>query len=466
MSPPFRTRQRRQGHTFAHSLSTFLSTFSCSLFTKPQIVTPPLHHDQHHDFSPINRRRAIGRPRQLRRNVPIYRNDFYIHPINEIPVEILCLIFESGTEADVFFPITISHVCREWRQIALHMPSLWRRIELGHEDRMWRERIRRAQGCPLDIQLLPSRQTRFGRRSQDLNPYTVNWHMHIVQPYIQQWRSLHIHFAEYSSYLWKAALAACTTAAHTLEELSLIYRHNDDIQEFLLFDGYAPRLRRVTVDGIRLLWTPSLFANLTYLDYTHHGFTSGYEAVQDVIYLLSVSSRLIELRVHFPRGQIARLSSRHDSVTNHVTLPHLRVLHLTSNGSDIPFELAHFVTLVSTPSLMTLRLVDLARSHHSFPSLKSFFYVYALPPTLRFICIGHGWYNPRMIQAMARSLPRLVRIHVKRPRSPEHVVNLKPQIREIPSFGSTRKSHVLVRTTDRFYCVDRLDIQYFPGYTA
>jgi hypothetical protein len=363
--------------------------------------------------------------------------------------------------------VTISHVCRDWRQIALQTPSLWRRIALGPQDRMWRERVRRAQSYPLDIQLLSSRQGHSGiRRSQDLNPYTVNWYMQIAQPYIHQWRSLRIHFSEYSPYLWKAALAGCNTSAHTLEELSLVYRHNDDIQEFVPFDGYTPRLRRVTVDGIRLLWAPSLFANLTYLDYTHHGFTSGYQAVHDVTSILSVSSRLIELRILFPRGQIARLPPPPNSVTMHIVLPHLKSLYLISNGSDIPFELAHFVTLVSTPSLTTLRLVDMMRSHHSFPSLKSFFYIYALPPTLRFICIGHGWYNSRMIQAMSHSLPRLISIHVKRSRSPEHVVNLKPYVREIPSFGSTGKRSVRARTSNKLYCVDRLDIQYFPGYRA
>ncbi|KAF8195409.1 hypothetical protein BJ912DRAFT_956850 [Pholiota molesta] len=448
MLPPFRSRKQRRGNAFTQSLATVLSTLSCSFFTKSQVVTTSLN--QPHQFPVPTGHRAIGRPRQLRPNATINHDDFNIHPINELPVEILCLIFESGSEADTFFPVTISHVCRDWRQIALQTRSLWR------------HRI-----YPLDIQLLSSRQGHSGiRRSQDLNPYTVNWYMQIAQPYIHQWRSLRIHFSEYSPYLWKAALAGCNTSAHTLEELSLVYRHNDDIQEFVPFDGYAPRLRRVTVDGIRLLWAPSLFANLTYLDYTHHGFTSGYQAVHDVTSILSVSSRLIELRILFPRGQIARLPPPPDSVTMHIVLPHLKSLYLISNGSDIPFELAHFVTLVSTPSLTTLRLVDLMRSHHSFPSLKSFFYIYALPPTLRFVCIGHGWYNSRMIQAMSRSLPRLISIHVKRSRSPEHVVNLKPYMREIPSFGSTGKRSVRARTSNKLYCVDRLDIQYFPGYRA
>lgn len=327
---------------------------------------------------------------------------------------------------------------------------------------MWLERIRRAQGCSLDIQLAPFQQIRSGaRRLQELNPYTVNWYMQITQPYIQQWRSLDIHFSEYSPYLWKSVMAGCNCPAPILEELSLVYRHNDDTQEFVPFMGCAPRLRRVTLDGIRLAWFPSLFANLTHLDYTHHGLTSGHQAVHDVTSILSISSRLIELRILFPRGQIARLSPRPRLEAKSVVLPHLKQLQLTCNGSDIPYELAHLVTLMTTPSLTTLRFIDLTRSHQSFPSLKSFFYVYALPPSLRYVSIGHGWYNPKMIYAMSHSMPHLVSIHVKRLRSPEQVLKMKPRIRPIPSFGSTSRP-VLVHGSKGIHYINRLDIHYLP----
>ena len=93
--------------------------------------------------------------------------------------------------------------------------------------------------------------------------------MQIVHPHLRRWRSLEILFLEYTPHLWKAALASCASPAVMLQDLSLVYRLNDDPQEFLLFSGFTPRLRRVTIDGIRLAWLPSLFANLTFLYYTH-----------------------------------------------------------------------------------------------------------------------------------------------------------------------------------------------------
>jgi len=326
---------------------------------------------------------------------------------------------------------------------------------------MWRERIRRAQACSLDIQLLPYRRTRAGiHHSQNFNPYTVNWYMHIVLPYIRQWRSLDVQFTEYAPYLWKAALTGCASPAPRLQDLSLVHRFNDDVQEFLLFAAYTPRLRRLTVDGIRLTWMPSLFGNLTFLDYTHHGFTGGHQAVHDIISILSISSRLMDLHILFPRGKVPLLPSRRDSVTKRVTLPFLTQLQLKVDGSDIPFELAHLVTLILAPSLSSLRLIDLNSSYHSFPSLKSFFYVYALPRTLRFVFVGHGWYDPKMIRAMTHFLPQLSRIHVKRSRTPDQVLNLQNRVKDGHNSASVRQN----QQAHRHCCIDSLNVHYLPKF--
>lgn len=443
---------------FTRSLITFVkSKLSCSFSFRsqppPQPPNLPVAHPP--------RRRVISQPRHLRR-IPLH-NEYvsHIHFIHRLPVEILSLIFVIASEQDTFFPITISHVCGAWRQIALHTPALWRRIALGPQEHMWRERLRRARACSLDIQLLPWRTTQSGsQRSQDLNPFSVHWYMQMALPYIRQWRSLEICFAEVSPYLWKAALAGCVVPAPKLEELSLVYRYNDDTQEFLLFSAYSPRLRRLTIDGIRLAWMPSLFGNLTFLDYTHHGFTSGYQAVHDVISILTVTTRLTEFRILFPRGQLVRLPPRRDIRPKRVALPHLRHLVLRVDGSDIPFELAHLVTLISSPFLSSLRLIDLRRANHSFLSLKSFFYVYALPRNLRIVYIGHGWYDPRMIHAMIHSLPQLSRIVVKRSRVPEQVLNVNKHIGR--DYIARSISRAQGQLSHRHYHIDHLNVQYFP----
>jgi hypothetical protein len=377
----------------------------------------------------------ISSPRSLRRSsFPIYRVA-RPHFIHSLPFEILALIFILGAEEDIRLPITVSHVCGQWREIALRSPSLWRRVSLSPHERLWRERIDRARTCTLDVELLPWREVSGGgRRPQDLNAYTVQWYMYLALPFIHRWRSLDLLFTDYQPYLWRGALAGCGSPAPALEELSLVYRLNDNTEEFSLFSAYAPRLRRLTVDGIRLTWSPQLFGNLVYLDYTHHGFTSGHQAVDDVVSILTVSERLVELRLLFPRGRLAVLPSRMDYVTRRVRLRHLKRLHLTVDGSDIPFELAHLVTLISVRHLSSLQLVDLAHSHNCFPSLKSFFYMFPIPRSLESIDIGHGWYDPRMIQPLAQSLPSLSKIVIKKAWTPDQVLELCPSRNETGSW--------------------------------
>jgi hypothetical protein len=391
-----------------------------------------------------------------------------MHFIQHLPVEILALVFVLGAERDTFFAVTVSHVCREWRKIALRTPSLWRRITLSPKERMWKERIRRAKACSLDIELLPVK-ARGGLDSRITlqDPYSIQWYMHMVLPYIAQWRSLEIAFPEYAPHLWKAALLRCCATrgayAPLLEELRLSYRANDDPHAFTLFSASAPNLRSASLVGIRLNWLPSLFGNLTFLNYTHHGFTAGNQSVQDIVDMLHVSRRLVELNVAFPRKTTVRLPGRKQAVKTQVRLPWLQKLHLRVEGKDIPFELAQVAALLVTPSLTVLRLADPGRSNHSFASLKSFFYAYALPPSLRTLRIECGWYDPRMITPIAQSHPRVRQIAVKRPYLPEQVLHVRPTTpkTKAPSSGFSRVAQLTApRLDDRSLRIQHLDVQY------
>src|SRR5258708_21426311 len=76
-------------------------------------------------------------------------------PFNSLPPELLIHIFVRAT-LDTFHPIrlrldtiplTISHVCQRWRDIALSTPTLWRRIVLIPSDLFPRV----SQGLPLRL---------------------------------------------------------------------------------------------------------------------------------------------------------------------------------------------------------------------------------------------------------------------------------------------------------------------------
>ncbi|KAE9394896.1 hypothetical protein BT96DRAFT_923230 [Gymnopus androsaceus JB14] len=308
-------------------------------------------------------------------------NAFYApsHSIRILPPEILAYIFILGSEDDPILPLSVSHVCRFWRSLSINTPPLWRRVVLGSHYSLWRETMYRARACTLDQR-----------------------YMHLVMPHIRRWRSLHIMFLEYQPYLWNSALSECCsdhTRVPELEELCLVYRHNDDTKEFCLFSGNAPRLRRVTVDGIRLTWLPSLFQNLTYLDYTHHGLTSGYHAIQEICNILHVSSRLVELRILFP-GKAHRAhpaNARISPAFGTLYLPWLKTLHLRVESRDIPEDLMGLVSVFNTPRLLELLLVDNGTHRSAFQSINTFWTLYRTPPSLRILHLQNGWYTEEVV---------------------------------------------------------------------
>ncbi|KAF9077526.1 hypothetical protein BDP27DRAFT_1253488 [Rhodocollybia butyracea] len=382
---------RRKHHQELTLRKSFLEAMrvKLSLFRRPSDKSSPRptetwRRDYNSSYEPYYHASSIIRP-PLAYYPP--------HSIRNLPPELLAYIFVMGSEDDPILPLTITHICRFWRVLALNTPLLWRRVVLGSYYSMWRETMYRARACTLDIEF--KSPGRYG----SLAFYEVQRYMHLVIPQIRRWRSLSIVFSDYQPYLWNAALSECCsrnnhTQVPELEELCLVYRHNDDTKEFCLFSGYAPSLRRVTIDGIRLTWLPSLFQNLRYLDYIHHGWTNGSHAIQEVSNILRVSSRLAELRILFPvKKYRPRLNHRISPDFETIYLPRLESLHLRVNSQDIPEELISLASLFETPRLSDLHLVDSRQRQRAFPNVNIFWTLYPIPPLLRTVHLQHGWFE-------------------------------------------------------------------------
>ncbi|KAI0820431.1 hypothetical protein BC628DRAFT_857661 [Trametes gibbosa] len=335
------------------------------------------------------------------------------HRIMQLPNEVLAHIFVLGAEEDAMFPVIVSHVCRAWRYIALHTPALWRRITPnGGSLTMWSQRIPRAKACTLDIQLAP-----LAAMSHLAYYNYVQLCMHVVLPYIHRWRSLEVRFVGYAPFLWNAALSGCcghssAIEAPALRDLTLVYPENDDTKEYTLFNGYAPRLRRATIQGIRLAWSPSLFQNLTYLDYTHHGFTRGAQAASEVLYMLQVSAALEELRLSFPwRGDVASRYALSASFSRTVHLQRLRKLALHIDGPDVPPALTYTLPHLSLPVLRSLYLISHPAPRHAsyadmaFPHLRNVLKALPRLPALGLVHVAHGWLDERFLASLLTLLP-------------------------------------------------------------
>lgn len=416
-----------------HPLQRFPELISCSSFIAGRT-----------DFRPSSPSPSIAKSPDFARpslTFSLYRSpisNLQHHPIHTLPPELLIRIFELGSFDDAIFLITISHVCHPWRMLAIHTHTLWRRLSFGsHGLRLWKERIARARGCSLDVTITPPQH-----HCPDIDALALQ--LHLIVPHISRARSFELRFSSYSPFLWNTTLGpicrqeqrddnmgrlafAPLVHALQLEKLTLCFPENDDTKEFTLFAGVAPRLYNVTLDGIRLTWLPELYGRLTHLDYTHHGFTTGPTAVDEVLGLFRISCALRELRVCFRRrvldGEVLYLP-HDDNPAGQTHLLQLKrlVLAVDESDIDIPPELTSLLSRISVPNLRELHLVDLRCQPTSrrwcklvpFPEVRvalSLFQV-TIPSSIKVLAMAGRWADHSSIPALAKHFRELHNLEV------------------------------------------------------
>ncbi|KAL5482585.1 hypothetical protein ACEPAI_9179 [Sanghuangporus weigelae] len=374
-----------------------------------------------------SKRRARHRPRYPNRSpathkFPSRRSNASIRsqiPGAFLPAELLLRIFHLGAELCDEFPVVASQVCSHWRFLILHSPRLWQVVRPDGRRNLCTKRIQRARGQPLHVEIALPPNTKF----QASALVDIHSRMACVLPAIRQWRSLSMRFDVYSPFLLNSTLSGlCTgrprlaSCVPELESLALVYPANDDTKEFHLFGGNAPKLRHVTLHGVRLRWSPSLFENLVYFDYTHHSFSMGHGTVREVLAMLSVSKNLRTLRIGLPDS--------HD--TDHfddwladtyasVELCLLQKLTVrVAVGCNPAKELNKLFSKLVMPSLSVLQL-DAPEYYTTFSrkAVKAVLLPFLGHPTIEQLIVGKAWNHRRCIDAFARSLPNLISVEMK-----------------------------------------------------
>ncbi|KAI0755364.1 hypothetical protein C8Q80DRAFT_428462 [Daedaleopsis nitida] len=96
-------------------------------------------------------------------SMPIYLSNSNMPPIHMLPVELLTRVFQLGVDSEplpddrdnsqLTFEVSVSHVCRHWRHIALHTPHLWTLVHFRTKSHMNRGQLylTRNARLPIDI---------------------------------------------------------------------------------------------------------------------------------------------------------------------------------------------------------------------------------------------------------------------------------------------------------------------------
>jgi F-box-like len=199
---------------------------------------------------------------------------------------------DKGSEALVFdrlpFQVLVSHVCKHWRQVALHLPALWTRITFSEgppfeKSQLW---LKRSKSAPLDIDIdctaTANADVNLDDDDIDLDDMPSYFSSvdiqtildHIV-PNVYRLRRLRV-VVSTIPYMYPilSRLATCTSAP-MLEVLELfskddIFRLADTRQSFVLFQGDAPVLKVCTLWGVQIPWDIHFLCNLVRLELANH----------------------------------------------------------------------------------------------------------------------------------------------------------------------------------------------------
>ncbi|KAI9453528.1 hypothetical protein BJY52DRAFT_834031 [Lactarius psammicola] len=287
---------------------------------------------------------------KLRRNA--------LTPISSLPTEVITAIFSllrlpvasplGGKPDHNLAWLRVTHVCRQWREIALDLPLLWSHVDFTTVSPAGAtEILARAKKAPLSLEArLPIFRwddSRFSALQQELRTHVS----HIC----------HLSISAESVYLQRT-IEALISPAPILEYLSLSiekYRHRTPLRVSIpdtLFNGTTPRLSCLKLCDCNISWKSPLLKGLKNLE----------------ILTLSVSKRpklAVWLDALDEMPQLKRLVLRSATpvvlfpfnieVERTVTLPFLTHFDISGCVEDCALALAHLVLPALTRLCLTAK---------------------------------------------------------------------------------------------------------------
>ena len=295
--------------------------------------------------------KGIEATKQFLRSLFTCRNTLV--PISVLPPEILARVFHFlalgggpfGGRRNLGW-ISVTHVCRHWRQVALDNSSLWANIWTTPKNTQWiSEMLARSKNAPLDIVF-------------NADAKSIREALLMIIPHISRTRKLHLYNLSTRQSDGVREIYSCEAPAlehfvFTAEADSPnIFR---DLNVNILFKGHFPRLRTFSISQIVIPWSLVPRGQLTQLEIICR--TNAVDPPGDV-------NELIDLLDHCPSLEILTLDSSLPfqltgfSHGRTIHLPHLSRLRLRGSISCI----TNMLKMLKLPSSTTLHLKCISRT--------------------------------------------------------------------------------------------------------
>ncbi|EUC65530.1 F-box-like protein [Rhizoctonia solani AG-3 Rhs1AP] len=258
---------------------------------------------------------------------------------------------------DFHYAMTLSNVCRHWREVSMASARLWSTI-YPSRSKLVPMLIDRSKEAGFDVVLIArqdaSHASKFPATATKASiPY---W----PEPLTNYLRQLIVQLDERQMKQWAATLAS-STAPH-LETLCIsVTRHANVIQSEPLFNGVTPRLRSLTLSGFVVPWDSNIFTDLRDLTLRQHK-TIHRPTMHEFLTLLGRNPGLRRLALELSGPQAPPADFEHTA--NNVTLPKLANVVLHDIPPHVVALLVHHTTFPSSTQLSishgphTLHAVD------------------------------------------------------------------------------------------------------------
>ncbi|KAF9649387.1 hypothetical protein BDM02DRAFT_3113764 [Thelephora ganbajun] len=299
--------------------------------------------------------------------------------------------------------VTVSHVCKHWREVALGTPALWSDIDLetgSHAAPSYRRAsayLSRSKEYPLSISIDVNEcdiddESVYSEQSDHQSPMTNVQLREIVDlllPHTKRWRKFKLTAEDYFYFHVVLSRLCDAPPASLLESLELHHFEEELEPElhsfpypsyktpYILFDNCAPKLQHVSLYGVHIDWHNTTFLkNLHSLELAYHSHDVR-PSFDDFFTILRSSPglRTLDLCMSGPLGPPhewpvflppppqsdhyhdphvpAAFAAKSHTLDEYMILPRLHELKLSYQS---PEDLAAFFNRVSVPSLHTLEI--------------------------------------------------------------------------------------------------------------
>ncbi|KAJ7933061.1 hypothetical protein B0H13DRAFT_1700924 [Mycena leptocephala] len=278
------------------------------------------------------------------------RLDSYKYPVLTLPSEIVSEIFIHFLPiyplcpplTGILSPTLLTRICRQWREISLATPMLWRAISCHYNDIPVERQVqiliiwlRRSRGCPLSIQI--DHETRH-----------VPEILAAAIPHLARWDVIKLHLSP-------SHFPTINCPMPLLRELHLSLEGDPD-PDVIAF-GEAPQLRTVILEG----YATTLSVNLPWTQLASLTLDGVYRSEYVVILPRTPNLRRCKLVIIF---EFNDATPPHD-----ITLRYLDSLTLDIEGELTP---THYPDIFLVPALRTLRISEPVLGPSPIDALTSF----------------------------------------------------------------------------------------------